>query len=258
MEQIWDEKQRTKKRQKTEYELRVQKVREDKEITGYQASETERQTKETPKEKVLVETQEGFLSAGYQSDGKILVAISKDKGDYEWEDESRLKKEGARRVRLSGRQTYTNSSDPKKSAVAFEANPRSNKKKLLETAKRLAEKEKNDTVSSLLPYLREKEDKEQITELEDEARQKSQMRDLVFENRRQAAILRERLSAKEREKRRLLAGLENGFAEKQGEKKEKESPRRWMSLTGILPLDEEQEEEDGSGQEGNKADQKKM
>lgn len=241
----YDKKQR--EQEKTQYHLRRQRESKEQSLTGYEPSEREEQEKNIPRERLLAESEDGFLSAGFcgEKQEKVVLLVTQDREDRVLREEKQLKREGARPERIQGKQVLTNSRDPKKSAALFELDSAKNKKRLLTEISAMMEKTGNETVSDLLPYLDEKEQKEQIKALEDEARENSRDPVLAVRSRKTAGRIREELQEKEAEKQRLLKMLETSLNQEQ----EKETNRHfpWELLLGeaaaLLP-DEDTSEGD--------------
>lgn len=222
---------------------RLRKRGEDREaaLKGYEASEKERKEEAAPRERLRAESQKGFLSAGFSGEKKekVVLLVSQDKDPQASREEKKLKKEGARPQKVEGKRVLTNSHDPRRSAALFELDSAKNKKRLISEIAAMMEKKGSETVSGLLPYLEEKEQREEIKALEEEARTWGLDPGLAVRNRHLAGALREDLRKKEEQKVRLLKLLETNLSREQ-----EQAPRfPWELLLGMAAASQKEEPE---------------
>lgn len=233
----------------------LRRKRSDEEgLSGYEASEKEKDRGEEPKEKLLLESGDARVAAGVAHDGRALLIAAKGKDGLLMRDEERLKMDGAKALKGNSPKVFASAAHAQKSAVAVEGSQEKQKQQLVKLMVETAEKMPQGQLNEILPFLQQREDKKDILVLEDRARAEREDAQIKRESRREASKLRLDLAKKEEEKRSLLKELELTLAKQPPEREKKKGiafPAA-MLLAAVLEAagdKEEEEEEEGEQEE---------
>lgn len=195
-------------------------------MEGYEASEEEVKEEREPVEQIVFKGNDRRLSAGYNREGRLTLAFSKDKNDGKRKDEETFRKEGSVVSERNRRYLRTGTHRPQKDAQILEDRDEKRKKYLLEQAGKTIKAPDESLIEESFPFLSTKEEKEQIHILEDEARKNSLDSIAAEEYRNQAGRLARDAAHKEEERREVLKKL---TAQVTAEKMEKQR-KRWADV----------------------------
>ena len=216
-------------------------------MEGYESSEEERIHQKAPAEQIVIKGANQRLSAGYNEDRRLTMVFSKDQHAGKDRDQELFRKEGSSPMSRNKKYLRSGTRNPEQSAFILEDREEKRKQYLLDQVTKSMDAPGNTLVHETFPFLNTKEEKERVRHLEDEARRKSLEREVVEENRKQAAALRQDMLHKEEERKNILKLLVSQVVADKAEVKRRRAPINFILQEIRLPESEEQEaEEDGN------------
>lgn len=242
-------------RKESQSALHKREVSGKEQLSRYEPKEDSREGK-APRETLRMQSAYGTFNFGKrkEKEGEPVLTVSeqRQKDHSVRQDEKRIKMEGAVPVRRFQKKAVTNSHNPRESAVALRMKKEITGERAVRQLQELAEKDGLHTIDRILPFLKDREERERIRDLQ---QTKQEVNGLGRTEEKELERLRENQIHRRQAREKLVKEMNRALAEKEPAQKENQRGK-YEVLKQFLWTEEDREAEESEDEKGPGEDQK--